>query len=42
MDSVLKAILVYFVLWTIICISGRRMLGEMTAFDFVLFSSLEG
>lgn len=42
MDSVLKAVVVFFVLWAIIRISGRRTLGEMTAFDFVLFLIIGG
>ncbi len=42
MDSVIKAAVVYFVLWAIIRISGRRTLGEMTAFDFVLFLVIGG
>lgn len=42
MDSVIKAAIVYFVLWAIIRISGRRTLGEMTAFDFVLFLIIGG
>jgi uncharacterized membrane protein YcaP (DUF421 family) len=42
MDSVLKACVVYFVLWAIIRVSGRRTLGEMTAFDFVLFLIIGG
>jgi len=42
MDSVLKACAVYFVLWAIVRISGRRTLGEMTAFDFVLFLIIGG
>lgn len=42
MDSVIKAIIVYFVLWAIIRISGRRTLGEMTAFDFVLMLIIGG
>ncbi|MBV8791762.1 MAG: DUF421 domain-containing protein [Pseudolabrys sp.] len=42
MDSVIKAAVVYFVLWAIIRISGRRTLGEMTAFDFVLFLIIGG
>jgi uncharacterized membrane protein YcaP (DUF421 family) len=42
MDSVLKACVVYFVLWAIIRLSGRRTLGEMTAFDFVLFLIIGG
>ena len=42
MDSVIKATVVFFVLWAIIWISGRRTLGEMTAFDFVLFLIIGG
>jgi uncharacterized membrane protein YcaP (DUF421 family) len=42
MDSVIKAAVVFFVLWAIIRVSGRRTLGEMTAFDFVLFLIIGG
>ena len=42
MDSVIKATIVFFVLWAIIRVSGRRTLGEMTAFDFVLFLIIGG
>lgn len=42
MDSVIKAAIVFFVLWAILRISGRRTLGEMTAFDFVLFMIIGG
>src|SRR5689334_6100368 len=42
MDSVIKACVVYFVLWAIIRISGRRTLGEMSAFDFILFLIIGG
>lgn len=42
MDSVLKACIVYVVLWAIVRVSGRRTLGEMTAFDFVLFLIIGG
>ena len=42
MDSVIKAAVVYFALWAIIRVSGRRTLGEMTAFDFVLFMIIGG
>ena len=42
MDSVIKATVVYFALWAIIRVSGRRTLGEMTAFDFVLFMIISG
>lgn len=36
MDSVLRAAGVYFVLLLLFRLSGRRTLGQMTAFDFVL------
>lgn len=42
MDSVIKAAIVFFVLWAILRVSGRRTLGEMTAFDFVLFLIIGG
>jgi uncharacterized membrane protein YcaP (DUF421 family) len=42
MDSVIKATLVFLVLWAILRVSGRRTLGEMTAFDFVLFLIIGG
>jgi uncharacterized membrane protein YcaP (DUF421 family) len=42
MDSVIKACIVYFILWAIIRVSGRRTLGEMTAFDFILFLIIGG
>ncbi|HWE77463.1 MAG TPA: YetF domain-containing protein [Pseudolabrys sp.] len=42
MDSVIKAAVVFFALWAIIRVSGRRTLGEMTAFDFILFMIIGG
>jgi uncharacterized membrane protein YcaP (DUF421 family) len=42
MDSVLKAACIYFLLLTMIRLSGRRTLGEMTAFDLVLFLVIGG
>jgi uncharacterized membrane protein YcaP (DUF421 family) len=42
MDSVIKAAVVFLVLWAILRVSGRRTLGEMTAFDFVLFLIIGG
>jgi uncharacterized membrane protein YcaP (DUF421 family) len=42
MDSVIKATIVFFALWAILRVSGRRTLGEMTAFDFVLFMIIGG
>ena len=42
MDSVLKALLVYLVLWLLIRISGRRTLAELSTFDFILFLVIGG
>lgn len=36
MDSVLRAIVIFVALWLVIRLSGRRALGELTAFDLVL------
>jgi len=37
METVIKAVIVYAVLWAILRIAGRRTMSQMTAFDFVLF-----
>jgi uncharacterized membrane protein YcaP (DUF421 family) len=42
MDSVLKAVIIYLVLWLIVRLSGRRSLAQMTAFDFILFLFIGG
>ena len=42
MDSALRAIIVFAVLWLLIRLSGRRTLGEVTNFDFVLFLIIGG
>jgi uncharacterized membrane protein YcaP (DUF421 family) len=42
MDSVIKALVVYFVLWVIIRLSGRRTLAELSTFDFILFLIIGG
>ena len=36
MESIIRAALIYFFLLVVTRISGRRTMGEMTAFDFVL------
>ncbi len=36
MDSVLRGLAIYFILLVILRVSGRRTLGQMTTFDFVL------
>ncbi len=42
MDSVLKALAVYFVLWLLVRLSGRRTLAELSTFDFILFLIIGG
>src|ERR1051325_2126768 len=42
MDSVLKALLVYSVLWVLIRLAGRRTLAELSTFDFNLFLIIGG
>ncbi len=42
MDSVIKAVVVYLVLWLVIRSSGRRTLGQLTVFDFILFLIVGG
>jgi uncharacterized membrane protein YcaP (DUF421 family) len=42
MDSVLRAIVVYFVLWLLIRLAGRRTLAEISTFDFILFLIIGG
>ena len=42
MDSVLKALLIYFVLWMLIRVAGRRTLAELSTFDFILFLIIGG
>ena len=36
MDAVLRATAMYLLLLTVFRVSGRRMLAELTTFDFVL------
>jgi uncharacterized membrane protein YcaP (DUF421 family) len=42
MDSVIKSVVVYLALWLIIRGSGRRALGQLTVFDFILFLIVGG
>jgi uncharacterized membrane protein YcaP (DUF421 family) len=42
MDSVLKALVVYLVLWLLIRLSGRRTLAQLSTFDFILFLVIGG
>ena len=36
MDPVLRGFVIYFALWLLIRLSGRRTLAELTTFDFIL------
>jgi uncharacterized membrane protein YcaP (DUF421 family) len=42
MDSVLKAFIIYIFLWAVFRLIGRRALGELTVFEFVLFLIIGG
>jgi uncharacterized membrane protein YcaP (DUF421 family) len=42
MDSVIKSLVAYLILWLIIRGSGRRTLGQLTVFDFILFLMVGG
>ena len=42
MDSVVKAVVVYLVLWLVIRSTGRRTLGQLTVFDLILFMIIGG
>jgi uncharacterized membrane protein YcaP (DUF421 family) len=42
MESVIKSVVVYLVLWLVIRSSGRRTLGQLTVFDFILFLMVGG
>jgi uncharacterized membrane protein YcaP (DUF421 family) len=42
MDSVIKSLVAYLVLWLVIRLSGRRTLGQLTVFDFILFLMVGG
>jgi uncharacterized membrane protein YcaP (DUF421 family) len=42
MDSVLKAVVIYVLLWLLIRVSGRRTLAELSTFDFILFLVIGG
>lgn len=42
MDSVIHAAIVYVFLWIVIRMTGRRALGQLTTFEFVLFLIIGG
>lgn len=42
MDTVLKTIVVYFALLLLLRLAGRRTLGQLSSFDFVVFLIIGG
>ena len=42
MDTVIRSLVIYFVLWAVLRISGRRTLAKMTNFDLVLLLIVGG
>lgn len=42
MDTVVRSFAIYVVLWAVLRLSGRRTLGELTAFDFILLLIIGG
>jgi uncharacterized membrane protein YcaP (DUF421 family) len=42
MDTVVRSLIIYFVLWGLLRLSGRRTLGKLTSFDFVLLLIIGG
>jgi uncharacterized membrane protein YcaP (DUF421 family) len=42
MDTIIRSLIVYFVLWGLLRLSGRRTLGKMTSFDLVLLLIIGG
>jgi uncharacterized membrane protein YcaP (DUF421 family) len=42
MDTIVRSLIIYFVLWGLLRLSGRRTLGKMTSFDLVLLLVIGG
>jgi uncharacterized membrane protein YcaP (DUF421 family) len=42
MDTVIRSLVIYFVLWAVLRLSGRRTLGQLTSFDLVLLLIIGG
>jgi|SRR5262245_4492750 len=42
MDTVIRSLIIYFVLWALLRASGRRTLGKLTSFDLVLLLVIGG
>jgi uncharacterized membrane protein YcaP (DUF421 family) len=42
MDTIVRSLIIYFILWGLLRLSGRRTLGKMTSFDLVLLLVIGG
>jgi uncharacterized membrane protein YcaP (DUF421 family) len=42
MDTVFRSIIIYFALWALLRVAGRRTLGELNTFDLVLLLVIGG
>jgi uncharacterized membrane protein YcaP (DUF421 family) len=42
MDTIIRSLIIYFVLWGLLRLSGRRTLGQLTTFDLVLLLVIGG
>ena len=42
MDTIIRSLVIYFVLWAVLRLSGRRTLGQLTTFDFILLLIIGG
>jgi len=42
MDTIVRSLIIYFILWGLLRLSGRRTLGKMTSFDLVLLLVVGG
>jgi uncharacterized membrane protein YcaP (DUF421 family) len=42
MDTVIRSLVIYFLLWGLLRLSGRRTLGKLTSFDLVLLLVIGG
>lgn len=42
MDTILRTLVIYFLLWGLLRLSGRRTLGQLTSFDLILLLIIGG
>ena len=42
MDTIIRTLVIYFLLWGLLRLSGRRTLGQLTSFDLILLLIIGG